>query len=120
MRAKNASVLVSPKRSDNRGISCIQTRVKLLKQLASKLACCLALKTQPGIKSLEPRQRLLNDLTQFLAGQRAVLCRLRSCAILASGGFACSQTIPPKGLRRGNPCRPTDTGWRARAIEHKL
>lgn len=73
MRAKNASVLVSPKRSDHRGISCIQMRVKLLKQLASKLACCLALQTRPGIEGLEPRQGWLNDLSQFMAGERAVL-----------------------------------------------
>jgi hypothetical protein len=65
--------LASLKSSDHRGVSCIQTRVKLLKQLASKLACCLALQTRPGIKSLEPRQGPLNDLSQFTAGERAVL-----------------------------------------------
>src|SRR5271169_3215542 len=48
-------------------------RVELFKQMESGLPRCLAPHALPSMQSLEPRQRLLNDIGQLIVGERAVL-----------------------------------------------
>jgi hypothetical protein len=47
--------------------------VELFEEMESSLPRCLASNALPSIQSLQPRQRLLDDIGQLIVGERAVL-----------------------------------------------
>jgi hypothetical protein len=47
--------------------------VKLLEEIDSGSPCSLAWHARRRIDSLEPRQRLLHDISQLIGGERAIL-----------------------------------------------
>jgi hypothetical protein len=50
-----------------------ETRVKLLEEIDSGSPCSLASHARRRIDSLEPRQRLLHDISQLIVSERAIL-----------------------------------------------